>query len=152
MQGRNIAALLAIAGIGTARLDASPGYLAVIGPASLRFQEPVRKVRAPEPEPVPVVITVTNVVTVVESKPATEPARPVAPPEPPLSQMISNSIVDFVRGQAPDSQYAPPSVLLRFFTEAPGTGGGTVAIPVGFVPPASQTEPLKSSATYQKDP
>jgi hypothetical protein len=98
------------------------------------------------------VVTVTNYVTVAAASPEPAPVQPVAPPEPAPEETIRGTIGDFVRGHAPDSQYSPPSVLVRFFTQSPDSTVGTVVVPVGFVPPANTAPVPRSSATYQKGP
>lgn len=155
MHGRIIAASLALAGL--AQAGPTPGYLAVIGPAALRFEPPIQWRRPPPPEPVPEQPSAppaTNTVAVV-AVPAGPgefygPEIPEQPPEPPKS-LVSDEILDFVSGIKPDSQYVPPSVLLRYFT-APGTNNPVqVVVPVGFQAPVAPA-PFRSSATYEKDP
>jgi hypothetical protein len=90
-------------------------------------------------------------------EPATPPIEPAAqrvsvPLETPLSLIVSNTIVDFVNGMKPDSQYVPPSVLVRYFTGHSGEAIGSVGVPVGFRSPDPQPAPAKSSASYEKGP
>jgi len=155
MHGRTIAALLALAGLGSAGLNASTGYLAMVGPSAMRFQAPPRTSRPPaaEPAPAPALdIVGTNVAETAAAPADTAPLRVSVPPETPMSLVVSNAIVDFVNGMRPDSQYVPPSVLVRYFTGHPGEVTGSVSVPVGFRAPEAQPAPIRSSASYEKGP
>jgi hypothetical protein len=154
MHGRIIAASLALAGL--AQAGPTTGYLAVIGPAALRFEPPIQWRRPPPPEPEPEPPTIAPTTNTVEAAaiPAVSnefygPEIPEQPPEPPNS-LIEDGIPNFVSGIQPDSQYAPPSVLLRYFT-APGTNSPVqVVVPVGFQAPVAPA-PFRSSATFEKE-
>lgn len=155
MHGRIIVASLALAGM--AQAGPAPGYLAVIGPAALRFEPPIQWRRPPppepEPEPKPIAPATNKVEVVVAPANPNEfygPEIPEPMPEPPKS-LVSDEILDFVSGIKPDSQYVPPTVLLRYFT-APGTNNPVqVVVPVGFQAPVAPA-PFRSSATFQTEP
>jgi hypothetical protein len=157
MHGRNIAAILALAGLGCASLNASTGYLAMVGPSPMRFQPPPRTERPPTAEPAPAAEPAKAAAITVAPEPESTPVDTLAqrvsvPPPVPASLIVSNTIVDFVNGMRPDSQYVPPSVLVRYFTGHPGDVTGSVAVPVGFRAPDAQPAPVRSSASYEKGP
>jgi hypothetical protein len=153
MHGRNIVVLLALTGLGSAELKASTGYLASIGPAAIRFLDPPKMTRPLAPEPAPKMAPPTEPLAVEPAPVAVNTPTPkvYVPPEPTMSLIVSNFIGD-ITGMTLDSQYVPPSVLVRYFTGHPVPGVGTGLVPVGFQAPADQPPQLRSSATYEKGP
>jgi len=139
------------------------GYLAVIGPAGFRFQDPelvtVRRPMPPlpakpiEPAPEPAPKTTNAIPVKVEAtstndSPAVvmsaESGTPPAKVEPPVT-MIESS--------ARETQIINPAVLLKFFNSGKTNGNAQgIAVPVGFNLPGSASPPPSSTATFSTSP
>jgi hypothetical protein len=130
----------------------SPGYLATVGPNSLRFQEPVVEKPAPPPE-------MTNDAPPVVSVPLPEPPKQ-KPAVTDVDASMNNQlpVPDSITGTnqvsaipmsgipAQNNDVVSPQMLLKFFNK--GTNAiGQVYVPIGSAV-VNPSEPLKSKATY----
>jgi hypothetical protein len=132
------AGALAIAGLAAA----SPGYLACVGPAPLRFR-PVplpftNQVVLPAPDPEPV----ATISSPVPFGPMPELPPPSAEPVAIINQATSG-IPDTTRPE----EVVSPQMLLKFFNKSTNGASSSVVVPMGFTPPKSP-EPPASKATY----
>lgn len=136
---------------------AAPGYLPVVGPSALRFEEP-----KPPPKVLfelpPLALAETNLPTADSS--AASPTNP--PPLPGDPSTISShagspliviaSATNAPALAAPELLPLSPQMFMPYFTRNVGTNGGAVAVPLTFLPPAPLGPPPSSSASYQVTP
>jgi len=146
-------------------------YLAVVGPAQIRFQ-----VATPHYDPAavlpPLKMSDTTVTNAVETAPKPEqaivppaaaestdaPTVPMAPEQPAKPEVTPAPPVDStLQPQAPlpeprtESSQLTPQMLLRYFNRA-GNREVLIPTPVEFMPPPPTGSGTRSSATYNSPP
>ena len=157
---RNILSWLA--GVAVAwNAAAAPGYLPVVGPSALRFEEPKPspKVRPVLPPLAPAdTQTGTNlpgadIAVVTQTNPTPVPDDPSA-----LSSNGATPLIVIASPTNAPARPAPellplsPQMFLPYFSRNVGTNGATVAVPLTFLPPAPLGPPPSSTASYEVTP
>ncbi len=142
-----------LAGVCSAGAKDVTGYLAMIGPAPLRF---ARRVEAVPPEPLP------PAEKPVEPKEPATKADPAVPSRPDISASAPKSEEPPQAPQPaafPVPMAEPPAVspyaLLQYLLKPGSTNAvqpGVVLPQINFAPPVQASPPPSSSATYQKGP
>ena len=157
---RNILSWLA--GVAVAwNAAAAPGYLPVVGPSALRFEEPKPppKVRSVLPPLAPAdAQTGTNLPSadITAVAPTNPPLVPVDPSN--LSShggtplIVIASPTNAPALPAPELLPLSPQMFLPYFSRNVGTNGATVAVPLTFLPPAPLGPPPSSTASYEVTP
>lgn len=154
----HILALAVLAGSVSALAKGGPGYLAMIGPAPMRFAKRVDPVVAePLPTPAP-----EKAVEPKEpaAKPVVEKPIEAAPPGAPGSE----AAVDIAPPPPPPPVIPPigsgstdisPYQLLHYLLKPASTNAVQPVVvlpPINFAPPVQTVPPPSSTATYQKGP
>lgn len=139
---------------------AGPGYLPTVGPAPLRFADPV--VLTAARVPLPPLEADARIATVPPTPPPETKAipPPVELEPPPPARLVPAGNTAATAPPPPDA--APPSLentlfspqmLLPYFTSSGTNAAGvSVLIPLNFQPPLPSARPPSSSATYEVVP
>jgi len=135
---------------------AAPGYLPVVGPSPLRFEEPKSPPKAHlilPPLPMVEVQTGTNL------PPENGSAFTPWPEQPPsVSSNASAPLLVIVMQTNAPALAAPellplaPQMFMPYFTRNVGTNGAAVSVPLTFLPPAPLGPPPSSTARYEVTP
>lgn len=134
----------------------APGYLPVVGPPELRFEEPA----APKLRPVlpPMVMLGTNPPP-TNNVAVTTPDSPTTIESPGI--ISSNGIAPVVvvvqvTNEPPVLLVEPvplsPQMFMPYFTRGVGTNGSAVSVPMTFLPPAPLGPPPSSTVSYEVTP
>jgi len=146
--------------------ESDPGYLAVAGPLSLRFQSKRPPVPSPAPvggeevevglmqgPPVPVELFLRGTEKPKDEKP--EPAAPLKPlPAPPINPVSSLPVdpLGSIQPLTQDPDVVSGRILVKYFNPGPTTNGTAVlSLPFGFTPPQPVQAP-SSRAVYTTNP
>lgn len=136
---------------------AAPGYLPVVGPSALRFEEP-----KPPPtvrfELPPLAQGETNLPT-ADSAAATLTNPPPILEDPSTTSSHAGAPLIVIAGAtnatalpAPELLALSPQMFMPYFTRNVGTNGGVVSVPLTFLPPAPLGPPPSSTASYEVTP
>lgn len=133
---------------------AAPGYLPVVGPSALRFEEPKPPPKARLVLP-PLAPTETEARTNLPAanSSAITPANPQ--PVPGDLYIISSNGTPPTNAPAlvgPELLPLSPQMFLPYFTRNVGTNGASVSVPLTFLPPAPLGPPPSSTASYEVTP
>ena len=133
---------------------AAPGYLPVVGPSALRFEEPKPppKVRFELP---PLAQGETNLPT-ADSAAATLTNLPPILEDPSTTSGHAGTPLIVIAGAtnatalpAPELLPLSPQMFMPYFTRNVGTNGAVVSVPLTFLPPAPLGPPPSSTASYE---
>lgn len=146
-----------VAGVAVAmNAAAAPGYLPVVGPSPLRFEEPKLPPKTNTvlpPLPATQVQTATNLPPENSSIPTPFPEQPLTVPSnasaPPVVIVIQTNAP---APPAPELIPLAPQMFMPYFTRNFGSNGGAVSVPLTFLPPAPLGPPPSSTASYEVTP
>lgn len=133
---------------------AAPGYLPVVGPSALRFEEPTPPPRVIFELP-PLAQAETNLPTADRSAASLTNPPPVHGDSSAISSHAGTPLIGIISATNASALAAPellplsPQMFMPYFTRHVGTNGGAVAVPLTFLPPAPLGPPPSSSASYQ---
>jgi hypothetical protein len=135
---------------------AAPGYLPIVGPSPLRFEEPKSP---PKTNTVLPPLPTVEVQTGTNLPPENGAALTPLPEPPPSSSSNAGAPPMFIVIQtnapalpAPELIPLAPQMFMPYFTRHVGTNGAAVAVPLTFLPPAPLGPPPSSTASYEVTP
>ena len=140
---------------------AAPGYLPVVGPSALRFEEPkpppnarlVLPPLAPADAQTGTNLPSADLATVTPTNPLPVAVIPSAlSTHEGASLILIASPTNVSTRTAPELLPLSPQMFLPYFSRNVGTNGATVAVPLTFLPPAPLGPPPSSTASYEVTP
>ena len=135
---------------------AAPGYLPLVGPPALRFEDPASLASIRQILPaVQHAAVPTNPPSATNDSVATSAAETQVPAtNTPTAPVVVAAQTTNEPTWTPPVEPMPlyPQMFLPYFARSAGTNGAAISVPLTFLPPAPLGPPPSSSTTYEVTP